>query len=286
MISASIVVYKNKPDVLSRTVESYLRATRNGPLYIIDNSPTNEARSICRHPRIVYHFNAANMGYGKGHNFALSKSIDNSKYHLVLNPDVYFEPHVLDELLSYLERNNDVGLIMPNVVYPNGLLQPLCKLLPTPHRMLVRRFLPILKNTVAKINHEYEMQFTHYNKITEAPFLSGCFMLLRTEALRVAGLFDEKFFLYFEDTDLSRRIHQHFKTIFYPDVSIQHIHERGSHKEFRLFWHSIKSGIQYFNKWGWFTDAEREKINRKILIRFNVNGYAHSTLTSSTQRIN
>lgn len=274
MISASIVSYKNKPAVLSRTIASYLAATENGTLYVIDNSPTDEARSLCTHPRIHYIFNSSNIGYGRAHNIAIQKSLIESKYHLVLNPDIFFEPHVIHELIKFMESNSDVGLIMPKVLYPDGKLQPLCKLLPEPHKLASRRFLQIFKNTLAHINHEYEMHFTNYNEITDAPFLSGCFMLLRSAALQTVGLFDERFFLYFEDTDLSRRMHQQFRTVYYPGVAIKHIHERKSYKKIKLLWYHINSAIQYFNKWGWFVDREREAVNRKILIKYRVNGYS------------
>jgi GT2 family glycosyltransferase len=278
MISASIVSYKNKPDVLARTIESYLTATPNGILYVIDNSPTDSARSICMHPRIVYIFNASNIGYGRAHNIAIQESIQKSKYHLVLNPDVSFEQNVIPELIDFMESNSDVGLLMPKVLYPDGRLQPLCKLLPEPHKLLTRRFLPTLEHTIKHINHEYEMRFTNYEEITEVPFLSGCFMLLRNEALQTVGPFDERFFLYFEDTDLSRRIHRKFKTVYYPNVAIQHIHERQSYKTLKLFWHHIVSAIHYFNKWGWFTDLERDMMNKKVLIKYGVNGYKKQSL--------
>ena len=274
MISASIVSYKNKPDVLSKTIESYLLATETSKLYIIDNSPTDAAREICRHPRIHYIFNPSNVGYGRAHNMAIQESLQTSKYHLVLNPDVAFEQHVLRELISFMDKNSDVGLVMPKVLYPDGRLQPLCKLLPEPHQLFARRFLIPFKKVLNRINHEYEMLFTEYNKITEVPFLSGCFMLLRTEALQTVGMFDERFFLYFEDTDLSRRINQRYRTMFYPEVAVQHVHERKSYKNFKILLHHIKSTIHYFNKWGWFVDEERDAVNRKILIKYKVNGYA------------
>jgi GT2 family glycosyltransferase len=273
MISASIVSYKNKPDVLARTIESYLLATDSGELYIIDNSPTDSARVICNHPRIEYIFNPSNSGYGRAHNIALQETMHKSKYHLVLNPDVAFDQHVIRELITFMEKNDDVGLIMPKVLYPNGRLQPLCKLLPEPQQLFARRFLIPFKKILAHINYEYEMLFTSYDKITEVPFLSGCFMLLRNKALQTVGIFDEKFFLYFEDTDLSRRIHKQYRTIFYPNVTIQHIHERKSYKKLTLLWHHINSSIYYFNKWGWFIDRERDAINRKVLIKHRVNGY-------------
>jgi GT2 family glycosyltransferase len=197
-----------------------------------------------------------------------------SKYHLVLNPDVAFEQHVLRELISFMEQNNDVGLVMPKVLYPDGRLQPLCKLLPEPHQLFARRFLIPFKKILNHINHEYEMLFTAYDKITEVPFLSGCFMLLRTQALQTVGLFDERFFLYFEDADLSRRIHQRYRTMFYPAVAVQHVHERKSYKNLKILLFHINSTITYFNKWGWFVDEERDAVNLKILIKHKVNGYS------------
>jgi GT2 family glycosyltransferase len=101
------------------------------------------------------------------------------------------------------------------------------------------------------------------------PFLSGCFMFFRTSALKQVGLFDERFFLYAEDTDLSRRMHQQFKTLFYPKAEIFHVHARGSYKNFVLTLHNLKSAAQYFNKWGWFYDPIRKEINRNTLLKLN-----------------
>ena len=56
-------------------------------------------------------------------------------------------------------------------------------------------------------------------------------------------------------------------TIFYPGVSIYHIHERGSYKKLLPFLFHLKSAVTYFNKWGWFNDPEREYINRITLSR-------------------
>jgi GT2 family glycosyltransferase len=88
-------------------------------------------------------------------------------------------------------------------------------------------------------------------------------MFLRISALKQIGLFDERFFLYAEDTDLSRRIHQQFETLYFPGAEISHVHARGSYKDFGLTFHNIKSASQYFNKWGWLIDTERTAINRR-----------------------
>ena len=109
------------------------------------------------------------------------------------------------------------------------------------------------------------MKDSGYNGIMNVPFLSGCFMFLRNESLKQTGLFDERFFLYAEDTDLSRRIHECYQTLFYPEVAITHIHARGSYKSFDLTLQNLKSAFQYFNKWGWFFDADRVQINQRAL---------------------
>jgi GT2 family glycosyltransferase len=81
------------------------------------------------------------------------------------------------------------------------------------------------------------------------------------DALKKAGLFDEQFFLYTEDADLTRRIQKYYRTVFFPHVTIYHHHARGSYKDPRLMLYNIISAIKYFNKWGWFFDAERDRIN-------------------------
>jgi GT2 family glycosyltransferase len=166
-----------------------------------------------------------------------------------------------------MENNKDVGLVMPKVLYPDGNIQYLCKLLPTPLDLFGRRFLNFcpFKKIVEKRNEVYELRFTGYDKIMEVPYLSGCFMFIRTEVLKKVGLFDERFFMYLEDTDLSRRTHRVAKTIYYPYVHIYHEYGKGSYKSLKLLYYHIKSAIKYFNKYGWFFDKERQEINKRIL---------------------
>lgn len=261
-ITASIVVYKDNPILLKRAIDSFLKSTVTGPLTVIDNSPSDDLRSTCDEPGLTYIFNNKNLGYGKGHNQAIRQFLYRSTYHLVLNPDVSFAHDVIERLIHFMENNPQAGLAMPKVLGPDGQLQMLCKLLPTPFDLATRRFFPF-KEWFKSQNEKYEMKNTGYNQVMNVPFLSGCFMFLRNDALKKAGLFDERFFLYAEDTDLSRRMHQQFETLFFPDAKINHVHARGSYKDFRLTFHNVKSAIQYFNKWGWFFDEDRDRINQR-----------------------
>jgi GT2 family glycosyltransferase len=229
---------------------------------VIDNSPTDELFKLCRSMGVDYFFSGKNLGYGKAHNIALRKSLTCSSYHLVLNPDVYFKSDALEKIFYFMESHSQAGLTMPKVLSAEGQLQMLCKLLPTPLNLAARRFFPAVSGFSA-LNDRYEMKSTGYTHVMDVPFLSGCFMFLRTSALQQVGLFDERFFLYAEDTDLSRRLHEQFQTLYFPGVEIQHIHARGSYKDFWLTLQNLKSASQYFNKWGWFFDSDRSAINRR-----------------------
>jgi hypothetical protein len=89
-------------------------------------------------------------------------------------------------------------------------------------------------------------------------------MFLKCEVLKDIGLFDENIFMYLEDTDLNRRIHSKYKTIFYPKVEIVHEYAKESYVNKKLLMFHIKSAIYYFNKWGWIFDRQRDEINQNF----------------------
>lgn len=266
IVSACIVLYNNEINILRKVINSFLDTDLIVFLHLIDNSPTDKLKCIVEDSRVNYYHNPSNPGFGAAHNIAIKKAIkQESKYHLVLNPDVYFNKGTIEKIVKYMEANPQIGNLMPKVFYPDGSIQYLCKLLPTPYDWIGRRFNP-LKKMVYRRNEIFELRFTKYNKIMEVPYLSGCFMFLRLDAIIEVGFFDENIFMYGEETDLCRRlIANNYQTIFYPEVAITHEFAKGSHKSLRLTWIGIKSAIYYFNKWGWFLDAERTNINREIL---------------------
>jgi GT2 family glycosyltransferase len=265
-ISCSIVLFHNPVVEITKAINSFLSSTKNAKLYLVDNSADDSLRYVFNQHRVEYIYNGRNLGYGAAHNIAIEKAIGVSKYHLVLNPDVQFEPEIINRLSKFMEQHNDVGLVMPKVLYPNGNMQYLCKMLPSPTHLFLRRFIPgpvkkLFKNTLEK----YELKNKDYNAIMETPNLSGCFMFIRTSIFKEVGMFDERYFLYLEDTDLCRRINERYRTIYYPIVSIIHGYSKASYKSFRLMKLHLKSSVKYFNKWGWFSDKDRKLINTCIL---------------------
>ena len=270
MITSSIVVYSTKENIEKdnelKTIIKCISSSIIDKLYVIDNSPTNtlENMIVSQSDKVTYIHNKKNVGYGAGHNIALRKILESdAEYHLVLNSDIFFDEEIISKIKDYMDSDPDVGQLLPNVIYPDGELQYLCKLIPTPFDLIVKRFLPykITKKRLKK----FQLRFTGYNKLMNVPYLSGCFMFFRVSALKKIGLFDERFFLYPEDIDLTRRMHKHYKTMFFPKVTIIHDHGAESHKSKKMLMIHIYNIIKYFNKWGWIFDCERKVVNNKVL---------------------
>lgn len=269
MISLSIVLYKNNDFLIKRILKSIENTIVQFKLYLIDNSPTDELKILSNNLNIDYYHFPSNPGFGAGHNIAIEKAMNQgSKYHFIVNPDIYFEEDVITQMVELMKSDENIGMIMPQILYPNNKIQYLPKLLPTPLCILKRK-LKFPKYIFNRFIKKYELRDVPKDMIYNAPIISGCFTLLNLEAIKTVGKYDDSFFMYFEDWDLSRRMHKYYKTIYFPRVSVYHEYESGANKNKRLFFIFIKSGIHYFNKWGWFFDKERIIINKKALNQFN-----------------
>lgn len=264
--TASIVVHDTSPDQL-KTVLDCLQKTDLSQIYIIDNSDRDSLKTLVgKYPKTDYH-HVENRGYGAGHNIAISKSLaSGAKYHLVLNADVRWESEVLETLIEQMERDPEIGLISPKVLYPDGRLQYSCRMLPTPVDMMIRllpeKFCPKLKN-------RYLLRHYSHTRPLNCPYLLGSFLLFRNDALKDGEWFDELFFMYPEDIDISRRLHERWKTLYYPFVEIIHEHQQASKKSLRMFKIHTVNMIKYFNKWGWLRDESRKKYNQRLLDTIN-----------------
>lgn len=270
-LSASIVLYKTDPKILELAIATFLGHTNdaNRTLYLVDNSPTDQLRTIGdTDSRIVYISNPSNPGFGAAHNLALSLAIQSKNdYHFVINPDVSAKDDVVQTIVAYMEENKDVGMCMPRILNSDGSPQYLPKLLPSPYSIVMRK-LKYPKKLYHQFIDSYELRKVESDKIYEAPVLSGCFTVFRVSALAEVGVYDDRFFMYFEDWDISRRMNRCYKTVYFPKASIFHDYESGANHNRRLLKIFIKSAIYYFNKWGWFFDKERKRINDLTLSQF------------------
>ena len=268
IISVSVVLYKNSPDELNKLKKSLALIKVRHKIIIIDNSPSDVLREFFGEYNVEYIFNPSNPGFGAGHNIAIEKSVIlGCKYHLILNPDIYFNDGIIEELINVMLNNPNIGMIMPKILNLDGSIQNLPKLLPSPFSILMRK-IKLLDYLYKSFANRYELRFVPEAFVYNTPILSGCFSLINLNAIKKVGMYDDKFFMYFEDWDLSRRIHEHYATIYYPKVSVFHGYYSGANKSFKLLIIFLKSAIYYFNKWGWIFDEKRDRFNKETLAQF------------------
>lgn len=286
-LTVSIVTHLTPPGQLLTALECVMRSMVD-MIYIIDNSPDDSLKGVIPESNIITYLHVENRGFGAGHNIALRKAMERNKesekdehgYHLVLNADVWWEGDILPLLVDYLEKDNNIGVIAPKALNPDGSLQYSCRRLPSPLDLFSKRFLPgrLMKNHV----YDYLMKGYDHEQPINCPYLTGCFLLFSLQALREVGLFDERFFMYPEDIDICRRMHKHRKVVYMPCVKIIHEHQAASGKNFRMFCIHFMNMVKYFNKWGWitanrsaflqkvpFVDCERGSINALVNSREN-----------------
>jgi hypothetical protein len=227
----------------------------NPCLYIVDNNSTDRTTHIAeefarRYPNIKLILNSQNFGFGKAHNQVIEAV--NSRYHVVCNPDILLSGDIFTPLVKFMECWHDIGIVCPKFLNIDGTIQSLNRNHPTVLDLFLRRFLPssfrpFLKKRLAA----YEMQDVGYEKSYDVPFVSGAFMFCRTDILKAVGGFDERYFLYFEDADLSRKLQIHgYRTVFWPHVTVTHAWERLAHKSLLGSLMFAQSAYQYFQKWG------------------------------------
>ncbi len=263
MITVSIVTYKTDTEELWKCLTS-LSSLQVKMIFVVDNSRQQYLADFCQGRQNLEYIPSDNVGYGAAHNIAIRKSMDSGvNYHLVLNSDVYFEPNALERIAEYMDNNEDVAMVQPNIIYPNGEMQYTCRLLPTPSNLIFRRFLP--KKMIESMNYKYQLKKFDHKRELNVPYHQGSFMFFRLSAFEKVGLFDERFFMYPEDIDITRRMHKYYRTMFWPGVTVTHAHRAASYKSKKMLKIHIWNMCKYFNKWGWFFDDERRRWNKELL---------------------
>ncbi|MHB1936438.1 MAG: glycosyltransferase family 2 protein [Acidobacteriaceae bacterium] len=266
-ITVSVVIHKNELADIHELLKNLQNDHSVLRWVVVDNGGSDEIRDAVERIGGIYLRTGENAGFGRGHNLALKHlaGVD-APYHLILNPDIAFDADALGRLADVMDTHPDVGLAMPKVLYPDGSNQYLCKLLPAPIDLVLRRFLPgPWKRLAQRRTASYELRALDYDAPAYVPSLSGCFMFARRSVLDAVGGFDERFFLYLEDVDLCRRMLTQSRLLYWPGVTVEHVHQMGSYRNRKLLFLHIRSAIQYFNKWGWFRDKTRAQINRETL---------------------
>lgn len=256
-VSVGIVAYNNQ-STIRKTLSSLLEHSPKQhvlEIIVIDNYSKDGTSEIIRKqfkktPNTKIILNNKNIGFAKGHNRILNY-VD-SDYHAICNPDIYFQNEIFSPLVDFMIRNPDIGIVSPKFCYPDGKLQHLNRRYPNVLDLILRRVLPGSKEKLFRKRLEsYDMRDVGYERSYDVPFLSGAFMFCRTELLKKIKGFDERFFLYFEDADLSRRIqNEGYRTVYFPEVSVIHSWQRMAHRSVKGSIIFALSALRYFRKWG------------------------------------
>lgn len=253
---SSIVLFKNSKEIVQKSIDSFLEQDPKRQIVLVDHSPSPTLSSLVTKSNISYHHNPDNPGFGAGHNFAHrnnTKANEIEKYIVIQNPDVFVSPGCIQTLIEKMEADPQIGLITCKVMNPDGSVQKLLKNDPNLFALITRR-LPILSHLhlFRKALLNYEIKNEMYDIEGEIPIVSGCFFIISRNVWDQIGGFDERYFLYFEDFDICRKVRSINKKIFYtPQVEIIHLWTRGAHKSSKHLFYFLRSMVQYFNKWGW-----------------------------------
>ena len=197
--------------------------------------------------------NPDNPGYGRAVNRLVAHLGQLPPYIGVLNTDLTWPVGTFEQLLGWLQQHPQVSLAVPQILDEAGSPQKLCKHNPTALGLFSRRFLPEwLKPTwLKRYDRWYVMADQNYQEVFEAPYLSGCCMLIRSEAFRRVGGFDERYFLYLEDADLTRTLARDGRCVHLPVAGVVHGWGRGNYRNLVLMAVNLASAWHYFRKWGW-----------------------------------
>lgn len=210
--------------------------------------------------RVIFIDAGANVGFAKGNNLAFRKF--DAKYYFAVNPDLVFfedQPNTLERLYRFMEEHPKVGIVAPKLMLRTGEIQPSCMRFPRFLDQPIHRLGLHKKYDWARkrVEHLHMKEFDHA-KTGPVDWATGAALFVRGPWFKEVGFFDERYFMYFDDTDLCRTFWSHGWPVYYKgDIIVQHGHERASAKVSGLksvllnplTRVHIKSLIQYAWKW-------------------------------------
>ena len=250
-VSASIVTFESEKVIvpLLRSMQQELDLSSIDVIIVDNASSDNTVRLVeATAPWATLIVNDYNRGFGAGHNQIIGSLA--SEYHAVVNPDIEFIEDTISQLAQFLDDNPEVVMVSPRILNPDGTEQKLPKLQPEPRYLLARRFEGKSKRA-DELAAEYTRSDEDFVEPASIEHASGSFFMIRTEAFKALNGFDERFFLYFEDNDLSLRASELGDIMFYPSSSVIHGYAREAQSSSRAFIAQLRSMFRYFGKHGW-----------------------------------
>ena len=248
LISASIVTYNDVSKAVA-ACRSILDNTKGYPLklYVIDNASTDDTvKRIEEIEGVEVIKNNDNIGFGAAHNKMLGLPM--GKYHFVINPDIVIKSDVLSDFADYFEQNPDVVMAMPKICNPDGSEQKLPKEMPTAKRLFLGR-LASFSPRFAAVRNEYIWADREITEPVDVNFCTGCFFCIRSEVFSALQGFDDRYFMYLEDVDLTVRAKEYGRVVMNPEISVIHEWGRDSAKKLKYLFIHICSSVKFLYKW-------------------------------------
>ncbi len=216
LVSVIIISY-NSQDFIKKCIESILKnMPGNGEVIVLDNASLDRTVEILKRFGNKIHLieSGENLGFAKGSNKAAQKA--KGDYLFFLNPDTEMMNPSLEELVSFYKSHSNAGVVAPRLIMPGGKIQPSVKKLPT--------IWGALREYILGEKKAYSEYAPVRESAVEVEMVYGAAMLVKKDLFDSLGGFDERFFLYYEDADLCRRIHEIGQKVYYfPKVSIKHL---------------------------------------------------------------
>lgn len=248
-VSVGIVTYNSADDIAS-LLDSLFAATKGVDLtvYVADNASADNTRDIIasRYPQVHLLALSENLGFGAAHNRILQEVT--SDVHAIVNPDIVFEEDALTALCAYLQEHDDAVLVTPQIRNVDGTPQAVPRVLPKRRYMFAGQ-LERFGGMFRRWRDDYTRRTETFDAPTDIESCTGCFMTVRTAVLKAVGGFDERFFMYMEDADLSRRLAGYGRLVLLPQVSVTHRWEKASGKSLAFLKIHLRSMRLYFAKW-------------------------------------
>lgn len=249
-LTASMVMYGNAEKTHESIVSvcNYVKS-EGFTLFLIDNASPDGALEAVKSMGLPDNVQCIalekNIGFGKGHNTVIPRL--NSSYHCVINPDIKLDRDAVSQMADWMDNKPDVVMTGPKLLFPTGEEQKLAKRRPAFLPLVARQTnFPFLK----KYESHYLMEDADLGKATDVEFLSGSFFLIRTDIYKKIGGFDEKYFMYVEDADITMKAKQEGRTVYLPQVEVYHEWQREARRNPKKFFWQLKSMFRYFAKWG------------------------------------
>jgi N-acetylglucosaminyl-diphospho-decaprenol L-rhamnosyltransferase len=167
---------------------------------VVDNDSKDHSASILRreYPDITIIENKQNVGFGRANNQALPYININSRYVLLLNTDAFVEPDTISKTIQFMDANPHCGILGVRLMGRDGMLQPSCRYFPTPLNIFLGR--TGLNRYFDHIKMVDDMSWDH-DTVRDCDWVPGCYYLVRKEVIDQVGLFDPRYFLYYEEVD-------------------------------------------------------------------------------------